>query len=92
VVDGGGQHVTVRSCRIVSFEHRHLVAILYEVVVDEGALITIASQILNRQDGQLPPPGDQAGRRRARHVPDRRRVHAGAKAANYRITSGDSSL
>jgi alpha,alpha-trehalose phosphorylase len=54
-----GKHVTVRSCRIVSFEHRHLVAILYEVVVDEGAPITITSQILNRQDGQQ---GDGDGR------------------------------
>src|SRR6266545_1890223 len=29
-----GKHVTVRSCRLVSLEHRHLVAMSYEVTVD----------------------------------------------------------
>ncbi|HEX3279215.1 MAG TPA: hypothetical protein VHR40_11900, partial [Thermoleophilaceae bacterium] len=28
-----GKHVLVRSCRLVSLEHRHLVAIVYEVTV-----------------------------------------------------------
>jgi alpha,alpha-trehalose phosphorylase len=53
-----GRHVRVRSCRIVSLEHRHLAAILYEVVVDQAAPVAIASQVLNRQDGQH---GDGAG-------------------------------
>jgi alpha,alpha-trehalose phosphorylase len=60
----GGKHVTVRSCRMVSLEHRHLAAILYEVVVDEAAPVAIASQILNRQDGHH----DGAGRPK-RHDP-----------------------
>jgi alpha,alpha-trehalose phosphorylase len=47
-----GRHVTVRSCRIVSLEHRHLAAILYEVVVDQAAPVVIASQVLNRQDDE----------------------------------------
>lgn len=54
-----GKHVTVRSCRIVSLEHRHLAAILYEVVVDEPAPLALASLVLNRQDIQ-----QGAGRRR----------------------------
>jgi alpha,alpha-trehalose phosphorylase len=32
-----GKHVLVRSCRLVSFEHRHLVAIEYEVVLRDHA-------------------------------------------------------
>jgi trehalose/maltose hydrolase-like predicted phosphorylase len=29
-----GKHVAVNSCRLVSLEHRHLVAVAYEVSVD----------------------------------------------------------
>ena len=47
-----GKHVTVRSCRIVSLEHRHLAAIVYEVAVDEPAPVVLASLVLNRQDVQ----------------------------------------
>jgi alpha,alpha-trehalose phosphorylase len=47
-----GKHVRVRSCRLVSLEHRHVAAIEYEVVVDERAApVVIASHVLNRQDG-----------------------------------------
>ncbi len=46
-----GKRVAVRSKRIVSFQHRHLAAILYEVtVLNAEAPILISSQILNRQD------------------------------------------
>jgi len=45
-----GKHVTVRSCRIVSLEHRHLVAISYEVSVDRPAPVSIVSTIANRTD------------------------------------------
>jgi alpha,alpha-trehalose phosphorylase len=49
-----GKHVVVRSCRLVSLEHRHLVAILYEVTVrDRSAPIVISSQIVNRQDAHM---------------------------------------
>jgi alpha,alpha-trehalose phosphorylase len=51
---GAGKHVRVRSCRIVSLEHRHLVAMTYEVtVLDHGAPIAISSMVLNRQDSHL---------------------------------------
>src|SRR5438045_542191 len=31
-----GKHVDVRSCRLVSLEHRHLAAVAYEVVVNDA--------------------------------------------------------
>lgn len=46
-----GKHVTVRSCRLVSLEHRHLVAISYEVVVDLPAPVSIVSHVDNHLDG-----------------------------------------
>jgi alpha,alpha-trehalose phosphorylase len=46
-----GRHITVRSCRLVSLEHRHLAAIEYEVVVhDRSAPVAITSEVINRQD------------------------------------------
>jgi alpha,alpha-trehalose phosphorylase len=45
-----GKHVAVSSCRLVSLEHRHLMAITFEVVVDSPAPVTICSQIVNRED------------------------------------------
>jgi alpha,alpha-trehalose phosphorylase len=45
-----GKHVTVRSSRIVSLEHRHLVAISYEVSVDRAAPVAIVSRVVNRMD------------------------------------------
>ena len=60
-----GKHVRVRSCRIVSLEHRHVVAMTYEVtLLDHRAPVAISSLVLNRQDArpsaQLPEyrPGD----------------------------------
>jgi len=46
----GGKHVTVRSSRMVSLEHRHLGVISMEVEVDTDAPVVISSQVLNRQD------------------------------------------
>src|SRR6266545_3079066 len=46
-----GKHVRVRSCRLVSFEHRHLVAMTYEVtMLDHAAPVAISSLVVNRQD------------------------------------------
>ena len=51
-----GKHVRVRSRRLVSLEHRHLVAMTYEVtMLDEAAPVVISSLVFNRQDAQ---PGD----------------------------------
>ncbi len=49
-----GKRVVVRSCRIVSLAHRHLMAVVFEVVLPEhSAPIAISSMILNRQDVHL---------------------------------------
>ena len=70
-----GKHVRIISRRIVSLEHRHLVAMTYEVtMLDQGAPVAISSMVLNRQDdhlsGRLPEsrPGDP---RLATVLPDR---------------------
>ena len=48
-----GKHVRVRSRRLVSLEHRHLVAMTYEVtMLDEAAPVVISSLVFNRQDAQ----------------------------------------
>ena len=52
-----GKHVRVRSQRLVSLEHRHLAAFLYEVTLeDHPAPVSISSQLLNRQDAK---PADE---------------------------------
>ncbi len=49
-----GKQVMVRSCRIVSLEHRHLMAVIYEVMLPEhSAPVAISSLFLNRQDVDL---------------------------------------
>ena len=58
-----GKHVRVRSCRLVSFEHRHLVAMTLEVtVLDVSAPVTISSQVINRQDAA---PSDEPHEQRS---------------------------
>ncbi len=70
-----GKRVVVRSCRIVSLAHRHLMAVIYEVVLPEhSAPIAISSMILNRQDVHLrhdPGRGLVADPRRATLLPAR---------------------
>ena len=51
VVDRLGKHVTVRSSRLVSFEHRHVVAMSYEVRSTEPAPVAMVSRVVNRMDG-----------------------------------------
>ncbi len=56
-----GRHVNVRSCRIVSFEHRHVAAISLEVTVHDGAApVVISSEIVNRQDASFGANDDAA--------------------------------
>ena len=53
-VTGAGKHVRIRSRRIVSLEHRHLIAMTYEVtLLDHSAPVVISSLVLNRQDAHL---------------------------------------
>ena len=46
-----GKHVRVRSCRLVSLEHRHVAAISYEVTVDRRSPVVVVSRILNHDAG-----------------------------------------
>jgi len=56
-----GKHVSVRSCRLVSLEHRHVAAVQFDVVVhDRAAPVVISSEVLNRQD--VPFGDDESGR------------------------------
>jgi alpha,alpha-trehalose phosphorylase len=43
-----GKHARVRSTRLVSFEHRHVLAVSYEVTMDWPAPVCIRSRLLNR--------------------------------------------
>jgi alpha,alpha-trehalose phosphorylase len=48
-----GKHVRVRTQRLVSLEHRHVVAMTYEVtMLDHPAPVAISSLVLNRQDAR----------------------------------------
>jgi alpha,alpha-trehalose phosphorylase len=102
-VTDAGKHVRIISRRIVSLEHRHLVAMTYEVtMLDHGAPVVISSMVLNRQDdhlsGRLPEsrPGDP---RLATVLPDRvlnaqltelagRRILLGYQTASSKMTLG----
>ncbi len=47
-----GKRVHVTSSRMLSFEHRHLAVMVFEVTLpDDSAPVAISSQLLNRQDG-----------------------------------------
>jgi alpha,alpha-trehalose phosphorylase len=48
-----GKHVRVRTQRMVSMEHRHVVAMTYEVtMLDHPAPVAISSLVVNRQDAR----------------------------------------
>jgi alpha,alpha-trehalose phosphorylase len=90
-----GKHVRVRSRRIVSLEHRHLVAMTYEItMLDEPAPVVVSSLVLNRQDahltGDLPEhrPGDP---RLATMLPHRVLNVRAAELADRRILLGDQT-
>ena len=40
-----GKHVRVRSCRLVSLEHRHVAAMSYEVTVDRPSSLDLCSRV-----------------------------------------------
>lgn len=96
-----GKHVTVRSSRMVSLEHRHLGVITMEVEVDTDAPVVISSQVLNRQDStaldERRVGSDGHDPRRARvfsdrvlrartHVEDGLRLVTGYQTTNSRMT------
>jgi alpha,alpha-trehalose phosphorylase len=98
-----GKQVTVRSRRLVSFKHRHLGAIQYEVTVDTDAPVVLSSQLINRQDARpLDEPnnggnGDDPRRAKAfaqrvlnarEHVEVDHRLITGYRTTNSRMTLG----
>jgi alpha,alpha-trehalose phosphorylase len=52
-----GKQVRIRTCRLVSFDQRHLGAIQYDVELDRDAPVVISSQLLNRQDARAADEG-----------------------------------
>ncbi len=97
-----GKQVRIRSQRLVSFEHRHLMAMTYEIIVeDDFAPVTVVSKVINRQDIQ---PEDEPRRRptdprlarqfasrvlNAEHVDsDDHRLLLGYRTSNSRMTLG----
>ncbi len=48
-----GKHVRIRSCRVVSLEYRHLIAMTFEVtLLDHPAAVAVSSVLVNRQDAR----------------------------------------
>jgi alpha,alpha-trehalose phosphorylase len=100
---GAGKHVRVRSCRLVSFEHRHVIAITYEVtLLDYSAPVALSSLLFNRQDthpSEELPESRSRDPRLATVLPDRvlnsevteltgHRIMLGYKATNSHMTLG----
>jgi alpha,alpha-trehalose phosphorylase len=94
-----GKHVTIRSSRMVSLEHRHLGAMTMEVETDVDAPVVISSQVLNRQDSraldEVRPTNHDPRRARyfmervlnARsHVAEDLRIITGYQTTNSRMT------
>ena len=95
-----GKQVRVHTARLVSFEHRHLAAISFEVEVDEDAPVVVSSQLLNRQDSRaIDEPGNGGDPRRPRafqhrvlqqreEVAEDLRVMLGYRTMNSAMTLG----
>lgn len=96
-----GKRITVRTSRLVSMEHRHLVAMTYEVTSDSPAAIAIVSSVVNRTDAEPDGAGGRApmsddprlGRRLSHRVlqprvaaDDDGRVVLGYEVTNSRMT------
>ncbi len=49
----GGKKVSIKSCRVVSFQHRHLAAISYQVtVLNAEAPVVLSSEMMTEQEDQ----------------------------------------
>jgi alpha,alpha-trehalose phosphorylase len=96
-----GKQVRVRSCRLVSFDQRHLGAIQYDLELDTDAPVVISSQLLNRQDSRArdEPRGNGSDPRQARvfghrvlnaedHHDEAHRLVTGYRTTNSRMTLG----
>ena len=57
----GGKHVAVSSYRLVSLEHRHVMAMSYEVTLDRPGPVALVSRVVNRAEGpSREPPGESS--------------------------------
>jgi alpha,alpha-trehalose phosphorylase len=88
-----GKHARVRSTRLVSFEHRHVLAVSYDVTLDRRAPIVLRSRVVNRanagratSDGAMSDP--RIARRLGRPVLESRMVDR----AGDRIVLGYQTL
>ncbi len=60
---GSGKRIRVRSRRLVSFEHRHVAAVSYEVTLLNAAAPIVISSELGVQEETRPLEGDPRGSR-----------------------------
>ena len=74
-----GKHVRVRSTRLVSFEHRHVLAVSYEVTIDRSAPVVVRSRVINRSNGS---PGGDAD---SRHLDPRLGTRLGRRVLDSRL-------
>jgi alpha,alpha-trehalose phosphorylase len=54
-----GKHARVRTTRLVSLEHRHVMAVSYEVTMDRRAPVVLCSRVINRANGGSAAPGTE---------------------------------
>ncbi|NND74799.1 MAG: glycoside hydrolase family 65 protein [Ilumatobacter sp.] len=100
-----GKRVRVRSTRMVSFVHRHLAMLTFEVtMLDRAAPIVISSQLMNRQDGEdeyhvrAAALGEGKDPRKARKFADRvliprlQRREEGSVVLGYRCNNSKMTL
>ncbi len=88
-----GKHVRVRSCRLVSLEHRHVAAMSFEVTVDHRSPVAIASRVLNHCDREVPvgrheSPDERRDPRLGRKLSHRVLRHCFAEDADGRMLLG----
>ncbi|WP_217914846.1 glycoside hydrolase family 65 protein [Miltoncostaea marina] len=96
----GGKHVELRSRRVVSLEHRHVLAVEYEVTMrGHAAPVVLRSQVLNLEDLSVEeaserPPDPRAGRDLADRVLNPVVVaHEGGRILlGYRTTNSGMTL
>ncbi len=80
-----GKHARVRSTRLVSFEHRHVVAMSYEVTVDRRAPVAIRSRIVNRAN-----PVDDDGHSNGDRADPRLGTRLGRRVLEARLTEREA--
>jgi alpha,alpha-trehalose phosphorylase len=100
-----GKRVRVSSQRMVSFVHRHLAVMTFEItLLDAAAPVVVSSQLLNRQDGEdeyhvraaaLGEGKDPRQSRKFNHrvlVPQLQREHGNEIVLGYRCTNSRMTL